>query len=153
MCQSILPLRFVNLLLCALLIFCITGSWAGASSESSPGQKADSLTFAPIYFEPDMMHCYEGEIVKIKQLASTLENHPEIKVDLIGHTDERGSNEYNLQIAMRRASFIKDQLVGLGIAAERLRVISAGESQPADPEHTQAAYLKNTRVEIIIAEF
>ena len=153
MCQSMFPLRFVNILLFALLICCITGTWAGASSETSPGQEAEPLTFAPIYFEPDMTRCYEGEMVKIKQLASTLENHPEIKLRLIGHTDERGSADYNLQIAMRRASFVRDQLDDLGIASERLRVISAGESQPADPGHTQAAYWENTRVEIAIAEF
>ena len=153
MCQSIRSLRLVNILLFALLLLCSSGSWAGASSELSPGQVTVLLTFAPIYFKPDMTRCYEGEMVKIKQLVSTLENHPEIKLRLIGHTGERGSADYNLKIAMRRASFVRDQLVDLGIAAKRLRVISAGESQPADPEHTPAAYLKNTRVEIAIAEF
>ena len=153
MCQLIFSLRFINILFFTLLIFCITGSWAGASSESSPGQVTDPLTFAPIYFELDMALCSEGEMDKIKQLAGTLEDHPEIKIDIIGHTDEQGSTDYNLQIAMRRASFVKNQLIDLGIDAERLRVISAGESQPADPGHTQDAYLKNTRVEIVIAEF
>jgi peptidoglycan-associated lipoprotein len=69
---------------------------------------------------------------------------------LEGHCDERGTVEYNLSLGEKRAKAVKDYLVGLGISADRLSIISYGKERPADPGHNEEAWAKNRRVEFRI---
>jgi peptidoglycan-associated lipoprotein len=66
-----------------------------------------------------------------------------------GHADERGTEEYNLALGDRRAQAVKDYLTRLGVPASKLRVVSKGETDPADPRHNEAAWAKNRRVEFL----
>jgi peptidoglycan-associated lipoprotein len=68
---------------------------------------------------------------------------------LSGHTDERGTTEYNLALGERRAGAVRKYLVGLGADASRLKAISYGKERPADPGHDEAAWAHNRRVEIV----
>ena len=65
-----------------------------------------------------------------------------------GHTDERGTTEYNLALGERRAEAVKKYLVQLGADAHRLKAISYGKERPADPGHDESAWAKNRRVEL-----
>jgi peptidoglycan-associated lipoprotein len=65
-----------------------------------------------------------------------------------GHTDERGTTEYNLALGMRRADVVKRYLTGLGEDPRKLKAISYGKERPADPGHDESAWAKNRRVEI-----
>ncbi len=76
-----------------------------------------------------------------------LQDHPASRVTVEGHCDERGSDEYNLALGERRARAVKNYLVTLGVAADRLTTISYGEERPVDPGHGEAAWSKNRRVE------
>jgi peptidoglycan-associated lipoprotein len=67
---------------------------------------------------------------------------------LAGHTDERGTTEYNVALGMRRADVVKRYLTGLGAEPRKLRAISYGKERPADPGHDESAWAKNRRVEI-----
>ena len=67
------------------------------------------------------------------------------KVTVEGHADSRGTNEYNLALAERRASAVRDYLVSLGLAADRVTIVSLGEEQPACSEETEACWQKNRR--------
>jgi peptidoglycan-associated lipoprotein len=64
-----------------------------------------------------------------------------------GHTDERGTTEYNLALGERRATAVKSYLTSLGIEAGRLVTISYGKERPADSGHSEAAWAMNRRVE------
>jgi peptidoglycan-associated lipoprotein len=79
--------------------------------------------------------------------AEYLKANPDQKVRIEGYCDERGSDEYNLALGQRRALAAKNYLVSLGIAAERLSVISYGEEMPLDPSGTEEAYAMNRRAE------
>ena len=82
--------------------------------------------------------------------AEWLRNHPDTKVIIEGHTDERGSREYNIAFGDRRAGEVKSFLLKQGIARERLIAISYGKEKPIDPTRTKEAKAKNRRVHFVI---
>ncbi|MBI3402728.1 MAG: peptidoglycan-associated lipoprotein Pal [Acidobacteria bacterium] len=71
-------------------------------------------------------------------------------ITIEGHCDERGTPEYNLALGERRAVAARTYLVSLGIAADRLRIVSYGKEFPFDPGHTEAAFAKNRRAHFVI---
>jgi len=79
--------------------------------------------------------------------AAYLKANAGVKARIEGHCDERGSDEYNLALGERRALAAKNYLVSLGIAADRLDIISYGEEMPLDPGHNEEAWAKNRRAE------
>lgn len=74
----------------------------------------------------------------------------EAKIQVEGHCDERGTNEYNLALGERRALSTRKYLVSLGVPPHRLATISYGEELPTDPGHTEAAWGKNRRAHFVI---
>jgi peptidoglycan-associated lipoprotein len=67
-----------------------------------------------------------------------------------GHADSRGTNEYNLALGERRADAVRDYLVSLGLANDRLTIVSKGEEQPFCKEETEACWQQNRRGHFII---
>jgi peptidoglycan-associated lipoprotein len=67
-----------------------------------------------------------------------------------GHADSRGTNEYNLALGERRADAVRDYLVSLGLAADRLTIVSKGEEQPFCSEEAEACWQQNRRGHFII---
>jgi peptidoglycan-associated lipoprotein len=88
---------------------------------------------------PDMRQRLDAEAQCLKQGTG--------KVVLEGHADERGTDEYNLQLSERRAAAIKRYLTELGVPANRLQTVGFGENRPAEEGSTEEAYSANRRVE------
>jgi peptidoglycan-associated lipoprotein len=86
----------------------------------------------------------------LSRKADWLHKHPEIKVVIEGHTDERGSKEYNIAFGDRRAGAVKSFLIKKGIARERLTAASFGKEKPIDTQNTEAAREKNRRVHFVV---
>jgi len=84
--------------------------------------------------------------------AKWLKDHPELKVQIEGHCDERGTEEYNLALGERRAKAVRDYLVSLGISPSLMSIISYGESMPLDPGHDESAWTKNRRAHFAIVK-
>ena len=82
--------------------------------------------------------------------ANWIKQNPGVKVQIEGHCDERGTEEYNLALGQRRAQAVKDYLMSLGLEEARLKTISYGESLPLDPGHTEEAWGKNRRVHFAV---
>jgi peptidoglycan-associated lipoprotein len=78
--------------------------------------------------------------------AEWLRNHPEIKVIIAGHTNNRGSKEYNFALGDRRAGEVKSFLINAGIPRERLVAVSYGNEKQIDSGNTEEARAKNRRV-------
>lgn len=72
------------------------------------------------------------------------------KIIVQGHTDERGTRTYNLALGERRANAVKDYLEAKGVGSSRIDVISFGFEKPVDPAHTEEAWAKNRRAQIVI---
>ena len=81
--------------------------------------------------------------------AEWLKANPGTKITVEGHSDERGSDTYNLSLGENRAKAAKAFLTTLGVAADRINVISYGEEKPLDPASTEAAWAKNRRAEFV----
>lgn len=84
-----------------------------------------------------------------RQAALLLRNNG-VNVTIEGHTDERGTREYNLALGERRATAVKDYLVAFGISPARIRTLSYGEERPAVLGSNEAAWAKNRRAVTIV---
>ena len=72
-----------------------------------------------------------------------------LRVRLEGNTDERGSREYNIGLGERRAQAVRQALMLQGVADSQITTVSYGEERPAVTGHTEEAWAKNRRVEIV----
>lgn len=79
--------------------------------------------------------------------AEYLKNHPGARVLVAGHTDERGSREYNVALGERRANTVADILRMAGVNRQQVRVVSYGKERPANYGHDDASHAQNRRVE------
>jgi peptidoglycan-associated lipoprotein len=74
------------------------------------------------------------------------------RVQVEGHADARGTNEYNLALGERRANAVRDYMVGLGIAADRITIVSRGEESPVCTEDTEACHQNNRRGRFVVTQ-
>ncbi len=93
--------------------------------------------FQPVFFRYDSAEIEgEGQSV-LTANAALLKKYPEWVITIEGHSDERGTAEYNLALGNRRAAAARTYLISLGIPADRLRTVSYGKEFPFDPTHTE----------------
>lgn len=81
----------------------------------------------------------------LERQSEWLKRFPNVTVTVAGHSDERGTREYNLALGERRANSVKNYLVALGIEPNRIRTVSYGKEQPVDPRSAEEAWAKNRR--------
>lgn len=103
-----------------------------------------------IYFEYDSSALLPEARELLKRKAEFLAANPHISIVIEGHTDERGTPEYNIALGERRAESVRTFLEGLGVTASRMSTVSYGEEKPIDPGHNEAAWAKNRRAHIEI---
>ena len=114
-------------------------------SGSIPTAEGEGL-FRDIYFEYDSSSLSDAARQRIEANVETLQNYPGMKIQLEGHTDERGTAEYNMALGASRAKAVKDVLVSLGVSSSKLETISYGEEVPVDQSKNESAFAKNRRV-------
>lgn len=102
-----------------------------------------------IYFEFDSSDVEQEYMEIIERHAAYLSQHPDMAVRLEGHTDERGSREYNIGLGDRRANAVQDLLQAYGTDSDQTRTISYGEEMPAEQGSNEDAWSKNRRVELV----
>ena len=98
-----------------------------------------------VHFDFDKYVLTPKAMMILDEKASYLREHPEMRVLIEGHCDERGTNEYNLALGDRRANSAKNYLVRSGVAESRITTISYGEEQPLCMEHAESCWWKNRR--------
>ena len=98
-----------------------------------------------IYFAFDKYDLSADARATLKANGDWLKRNPTARIEIEGHCDERGTNEYNLALGAKRAQAAKDYLVTLGIPAGRISTISYGEEIPVCREHNEACWQKNRR--------
>ena len=81
----------------------------------------------------------------LKTAADWLKKNSSVRIEVEGHCDDRGTNEYNLALGAKRAQTAKDYLETLGVAAGRLSTTSYGEEIPVCREHSESCWSKNRR--------
>lgn len=102
--------------------------------------------FKDVHFGFDSSTISDSALQDIDYNAEMLRNNPDVKIQLEGHCDERGTAEYNMALGNTRARSVKDALVAAGIPADRLTTISYGEELPVNQGHDESAWAENRRV-------
>ncbi len=124
--------------------------YSGAVLVDNPGMvvsAADNLQ-AVVYFDFDSSNITAQAASVLNQHTNLLNSNPAAGVLIAGHTDERGSREYNIALGERRAQAARDYLANQGVAINNIQVISYGEERPSATGMTEAAYAQNRRAEL-----
>jgi peptidoglycan-associated lipoprotein len=115
-------------------------------AEITPAKPGDVVPPADsIYFDFDSYQVAEPSKRTLDTVASYLSGNPGATVTISGHTDERGTTEYNLMLGDQRAKAAHDYLVRSGIDPIRIKTISFGEERPAVPGSGEESWSKNRR--------
>jgi len=100
------------------------------------------------YFEFDRSELRPEARTQLAQHARYLRENSGTRITIYGHTDERGTREYNLALGERRAIAVRSYLQSLGVANRQMSVVSYGEERPVDPRSTEQAWSLNRRAEV-----
>jgi peptidoglycan-associated lipoprotein len=123
------------------------------TAERSPGiqgQVFESSMLKDIHFNFDRYDIRPEDAAILRENAALLKKFSNVKVQIEGHCDARGTVEYNLALGERRANQTKAYLVSLGVSTDRISTISYGKERPLDPGQTEEAWAKNRRAHTII---
>ena len=104
-----------------------------------------------IHFDYDQATLSDQARTVLERHALWLQNHRAAKVTVEGHTDERGTVDYNLALGDERARAARDYLVSLGVAPERLQTVSYGKERPLDPGSHEQAWSRNRRAHFVVS--
>jgi len=138
------------------------GASNAASAQAAPAKPAEDFggktpeqaldaaietSFQTVYFDFDSYALTEQAQENLRLMGRALKADASLKLVIEGHSDARGSNEYNLALSLKRAEAIRDFLVTEGVVKEALAVASKGEETPAVDGMTEEAFAKNRRGE------
>lgn len=98
-----------------------------------------------VFFGFDRYDLSQSARETLERQAAWLKQYPEVTVTIEGHTDERGTREYNLALGDRRANSVRNYLIALGIDPNRVTTISFGKERPVDPRSAEEAWEHNRR--------
>ena len=129
------------------------GEAKAGSEEASAAQMArERFENDDVYFEYDSSALLpEGQTILMEK-AEWLRNNPQASIVIEGHTDERGTVEYNLALGDRRAESVRAFIMELGVDTSRIRTVSYGEESPVDTGHDESAWARNRRAHFFIEE-
>lgn len=127
-----------------------TGTSLDALQRGESTATPESSPLKDVYFDFDSYALRADARDILKANAQWLKANPAAQVQIEGHCDERGTTEYNLALGSKRAQSVKDYLVTLGAAADRLTTISYGEEIPACREQTEECWQQNRRARFVV---
>jgi peptidoglycan-associated lipoprotein len=122
---------------------------SGNAENEAAGPQGGLLATRVVYFDFDSSEIKGAGVALVAAHARYLAANPGTRVRLEGHTDERGSREYNIGLGERRAQAVRRALMLQGALDGQLSTVSYGEERPAAPGHDEEAWAKNRRVEIV----
>ncbi|RKX24011.1 MAG: peptidoglycan-associated lipoprotein [Candidatus Zixiibacteriota bacterium] len=137
--------RLIFLLAVGALLMTVLGGCPG-----SPPPVLKETQFETVHFDLDKFNLRGDAKAALDHNYELLKDFPDVICKIEGHCDERGTIEYNLSLGEKRARAAMDYLIGLGIDASRISIISYGKERPVDPGHNDAAWDKNRRDEFKI---
>lgn len=120
--------------------------------EEAAAQAAKGASLQTVYFDYDAFTLSDQARDALAQNADILKKRKGARVQLEGHTDERGSDEYNLALGEKRAAAAKKYLTAMGVPGDSLSIITYGEEKPAAQGSSEEAWAKNRRVEFVVSK-
>lgn len=126
---------------------------------TAPGAEGPAPTAAAqagfdkvIYFDFDQYELKPEATQALSGLVTYLNANPDLKVQICGNCDERGTNEYNIALGDKRAKAAQEFCITQGIDPQKISTISYGEEKPADPGHSEEAWAKNRRDDFVFSK-
>jgi peptidoglycan-associated lipoprotein len=123
---------------------------ADRSKRDHYNEDREALKASTLYFDFDRASVRTSERKKVEKVAAALKARAETAVEIEGHCDERGTEEYNRSLGERRALAVREYLITLGIEPDRIFTVSFGKDRPVLPGHNEAAWSKNRRGEFVL---
>lgn len=126
---------------------------AGIGTSNLPGSQSDFVAQSGsdrVLFALDSYEVDDDARSILGKQAEWLARYPQVKITIEGHTDERGTREYNLALGDRRANAAKNFLAAQGVGASRIATISYGKERPEAEGSDDAAYARNRRAVTVI---
>ncbi|MBR9999958.1 MAG: OmpA family protein [Cyclobacteriaceae bacterium] len=105
-----------------------------------------------LFFDVNKYELKERSITELQRIISYMNNNPDLKIEIRGHTDDTGSAAYNMELSLKRAEAVYQYLVNHGIAQSRLQYQGFGQTEPAVPNDSEENRSRNRRIEFRIAE-
>lgn len=125
-------------------------------AQAAPPTESEADLFArnvkDIYFDFDGYELRSDQQQTAQSNAQFLASHPDIRLEVEGHCDDRGSEEYNLGLGDNRAETIKEYLVRAGVSADRIHVISFGKEKPFCSEENEQCWQDNRRAHFLFLQ-
>ncbi len=109
------------------------------------------VNMSDVLFDTDRATLKPGAREKLAKVAGILSTYPDLEIEVEGHTDSVGSDEYNQSLSERRAASVRDYLVSQGIPRETIEAMGFGESRPVVGNQTASGRQQNRRVELIVS--
>jgi len=125
-------------------------SLASEAEQRAKAEAVEQLTSVTIHFDFDSYELSQEARSVLAQKANIMRRFADVRVVIEGHCDERGTEEYNLALGERRARAAYEHLVILGVAPERMSIVSFGEERPVNPAHNETAWAENRRDEFVV---
>lgn len=107
------------------------------------------LDLHSVFFETDEAELLQESTLELNRVIAELRYQPHVTVEIRGHTDERGTHAYNMQLSEARANAVREYVIWKGIAPERITTKAFGETQPRATGNNEEAFQINRRVEIV----
>jgi peptidoglycan-associated lipoprotein len=129
------------------------GTVGGGPIAAVPGSAEDFAmnTADRIYFDLDSYEIRRDAFPRLDTQVAWLRRYPQVRVRIEGNADERGTREYNLALGARRAEAIRQYLIGNGIPANRIDVISFGKERPIAEGSNEDAWARNRNGHTVVA--
>ena len=127
----------------------------GVGNAVVPGSRADFLQSVPadrIFFALDDYSIDDQDRQVLNAQAAWLRQHPNVRVTIEGHCDERGTREYNLALGDRRANAATNYLAAQGVDVSRMTTISYGKERPVALGSDEESWAKNRRAVTVVPE-
>ncbi|HEY6484655.1 MAG TPA: OmpA family protein [Steroidobacteraceae bacterium] len=123
-----------------------------AELKAKETQRGLVVTLGDVLFDTGQATLKPGADLQLSRLATYLNSNPHTKILIEGHTDSRGSDDYNQALSDRRAEAVKSALVSRGVSADQVEAAGRGKAYPVATNDTPAGRQQNRRVEIIFSD-
>ena len=123
-----------------------------ADLQAKQTDRGPVVTLGDVLFDTGSASLKPGADLSLDRLASYLSAHPQTKILIEGHTDNRGSDEYNDALSERRAQAVANALTSRGVSPDAIRAVGRGKSLPVASNDTAAGRQQNRRVEIVFSD-
>lgn len=128
----------------------IAAARTAAEAAARDAEAMRATVVAAVHYDFDKADLREDTRQALDAKIPILNANPALTVRVAGHTDSRGSGEYNLQLGQRRAAAARDYLTARGVAASRIELVSYGEERPVCQSMDESCWMQNRRAEFEI---